>query len=66
VGYPIVTFSWILLYKSVNGPRRDVLNTVFSHTLSDPAQAMAEGLGFIRLPAPVLEKGRAALATIQP
>jgi phosphate transport system substrate-binding protein len=66
VGYPIVTFSWILLYKSGNGPRRDVLNTVFTYTLSDPAQAMAEGLGFIRLPAPVLEKGRAALATIQP
>jgi phosphate transport system substrate-binding protein len=66
VGYPIVTFSWILLYQTGNGPRRDVLNTVFSHTLSDPSQAMAAGLGFIRLPAPVLEKGRAALATIQP
>jgi phosphate transport system substrate-binding protein len=66
VGYPIVTFSWILLYKTGNGERRDVLNTVFSETLSDPAQALAESLGFIRLPAPVLEKGRAALATLQP
>lgn len=66
VGYPIVTFSWILLYRTGNGPRRDVLNTVFSHTLSAPAQAMAEGLGFISLPAPVLEKGRAALASLQP
>ena len=66
VGYPIVTFSWILLYEKGNGPRRDVLNNVFSTTLSDPAQAMAEGLGFISLPAAVLEKGRAALATLQP
>jgi phosphate transport system substrate-binding protein len=66
VGYPIVTFSWILLYKTGNGPRRDMLNTVFSETLSEPAQALAESLGFIQLPATVLEKGRAALATLQP
>lgn len=66
VGYPIVTFSWILLYKTGTGPKREGLNAVFSHTLSEPAQAMAESLGFISLPAPVLEKGRAALATIQP
>jgi phosphate transport system substrate-binding protein len=66
VGYPIVTFSWILLYKTGNGPRREVLNTVFSNTLSEPAQALAENLGFIQLPPTVLEKGRAALATLQP
>jgi phosphate transport system substrate-binding protein len=66
VGYPIVTFSWILLYKTGNGPRRDGLNTVFSHTLSEPAQAMAERLGFIQLPPTVLRKGRTALATLQP
>jgi phosphate transport system substrate-binding protein len=65
VGYPIVTFSWILLYKSGNGPGKDILNTVFSHTLSEPAQTQAEDLGFIHLPAPILEKGRAALATLQ-
>jgi len=39
---------------------------MFSQTLSDSAQALAEGLGFIRLPATVLEKSRAALATLQP
>jgi phosphate transport system substrate-binding protein len=65
-GYPIVTFSWILLYKTGNGPRHDSLNRVFSHTLSGPAQAMAPELGFISLPPSVMEKGRAALATLQP
>lgn len=65
-GYPIVTFSWILLYKTGNGSRHDAINKVFGYTLSDPAQAMAGDLGFISLPASVLEKGRAALATIQP
>jgi phosphate transport system substrate-binding protein len=65
-GYPIVTFSWILLYKTGNGPKHEALNKAFSYTLSEPAQAMAEGLGFISLPRPILEKGRGALATIQP
>jgi phosphate transport system substrate-binding protein len=65
-GYPIVTFSWILLYKTGNGAKHEALNKVFNYTLSEPAQAMAGSLGFISLPGPVLEKGRAALATIQP
>ncbi len=65
-GYPIVTFSWILLYKSGNGAKLQSLLKVFNYTLSEPAQAMAAELGFIGLPAPVLEKGKAALATVQP
>jgi phosphate transport system substrate-binding protein len=65
-GYPIVTFSWILLYKSGNGANHATLNKVFSHTLSSPAQAKAESMGYISLPPAVMGKGRAALATIQP
>lgn len=65
-GYPIVTFSWILLYKTGNGPNHATLQKVFDHTLSQPAQGLAEGLGFISLPPAVMEKGRKALATIQP
>ncbi|MEB3335285.1 MAG: phosphate ABC transporter substrate-binding protein PstS [Cyanobacteriota bacterium] len=66
LGYPIVTFSWILLYKSGNGERLNTLNTVFSHTLSQPAQSLAESLGFIQLPKGVLERARVALTTLQP
>lgn len=65
-GYPIVTFSWILLYRSGNGANLAALNKVFSHTLSKPAQTVAESMGYISLPAAVMEKGRAALATLQP
>jgi phosphate transport system substrate-binding protein len=65
-GYPIVTFSWILLYKGGNGAKHDALNKVFSYTLSEPAQAMAPGLGFISLPADVVAKAKVALATVQP
>jgi phosphate transport system substrate-binding protein len=65
-GYPIVTFSWILLYKSGNGSRLAALQKVFGHTLSDQSQAMAPSLGFVPLPAPVLAQSRKALASIQP
>jgi len=65
-GYPIVTFSWILLYKGGNGAKHDALNKVFTYTLSEPAQAMAPGLGFISLPPDVVAKGKAALAAVQP
>ena len=65
-GYPIVTFSWILLYKTGNGPKAEALKKVFEHTLSPSAQAIAPELGFIPLPASVLEQGKAALSTVQP
>jgi len=65
-GYPVITFTWILLYKTGNGPRHEALHKAFEFTLSDEAQAMAKGLGFIGLPPSVLAKGRQALASIQP
>ncbi|MFM7265366.1 MAG: phosphate ABC transporter substrate-binding protein PstS [Cyanobium sp.] len=64
-GYPIVTFSWILLYKTGNGARLEPLSKAFQFTLSEDAQAMAPALGFIPLPADVLAQGRAALETLQ-
>ena len=65
-GYPIVTFSWILLYKSGNGSKLPVLQKTFGYTLTDAAQAGASALGFVSLPRPVLAQSRAALATLQP
>lgn len=64
-GYPIVTFSWILLYKTGNAERLEPLTKAFEFALSDPAQAVAPDLGFIPLPADVLARGRAALTTLQ-
>jgi phosphate transport system substrate-binding protein len=65
-GYPIVTFSWILFYQTGNGSKHEALTKAFNYALSDQAQAMAPGLGFISLPADVLAKGRTALAGIKP
>jgi phosphate transport system substrate-binding protein len=63
-GYPIVTFTWILLYKSGNAAKLPALQKAFGYTLSDAAQAGAAALGYVSLPAPVLAKGRAALTTV--
>lgn len=65
-GYPIVTFSWILLYEQGNGSKLPTIQKVFNHTLSDKAQAEAPALGYVNLPAPVLAKARAALQTLKP
>jgi len=63
-GYPIVTFSWILLYNTGNGNKVDTLKKVFDYTLSDQAQAMAPELGYVTLPPEVLTRAREKLATI--
>ena len=65
-GYPIVTFTWILLYKNGNGAKLAGLQSAFGYTLSDAAQAGAPALGYVSLPAPVLAKSRQALTTIRP
>jgi len=65
-GYPIVSFSWLLLYKTGNGGKLQPINKALTFALSDQAQAMAPELGYISLPLDVMAKGRAALATLQP
>ncbi|MEB3199493.1 MAG: phosphate ABC transporter substrate-binding protein PstS [Synechococcaceae cyanobacterium] len=62
-GYPIVSFSWILLPARDNGPRLATLRQVFSATLSDEAQAKAPSLGYLPLPESVRQRGRALLAS---
>ncbi len=64
-GYPIVTFTWILLYETGNGEKLDGLRKVFEYTLSDEAQAMAPELGYVPLPPSVMAKGRERLASLE-
>ncbi|MEB3350035.1 MAG: phosphate ABC transporter substrate-binding protein PstS [Cyanobacteriota bacterium] len=65
-GYPIVTFSWILLYQSGNTAQLEPLQKVFSYTLSTPAQAMAPDLGYVSMPEAVLQAARQRLAGLKP
>jgi len=64
-GYPIVSLTWILLNQQGNGVKLDSIKKAFGFTLSDQAQAMAPGLGFITLPAEMLVKAREALTGIR-
>ena len=63
-GYPIVTFTWILAYKNDNGPKAELLRKAFNFMLSDQAQGQAPQLGYVTMPAAVVEKAKAAVAEI--
>jgi phosphate transport system substrate-binding protein len=60
-GYPIVSFSWVLLYKTGNGTKLEGLQKVFDYTLSAKAQEGAGPLSYVPLPEAVLNLGRTAV-----
>ena len=63
--YPIVTYSWILAYGNYDDPQKlQAFKDVVNWSLAD-GQAYAEELGYIPLPANVVEKVEAKLDTIQ-
>ena len=62
--YPIVTYTWILCYKTYEDPAKaTVLKEVITYCL-DKGQSESESLGYIPLPENVVAKVKAALATI--
>jgi len=63
-GYPIVTFTWVLAYKTGNGAKAEVLQKAFNFMLSEQAQGQAPQLGYITMPAAVIEQAKAAVAKI--
>ena len=63
-GYPIVTFTWILAYKDGNGDKTERLQKAFNYMLSEKSQSQAPELGYVSLPAEVVEKSKAAVAQI--
>lgn len=63
--YPIATFTWLLLNKKyTDAAKLKALKEFISYGLTD-GQKVATELGYIPLPAPVVEKCKAALATVQ-
>lgn len=65
-GYPIVTFTWVLLNQNGNGAKQESLQKAFGYGLSDGAQAEAPKLGYITLPGLVLTRARQALTAVKP
>jgi phosphate transport system substrate-binding protein len=60
--YPIVTFSWILLYKRYEGQKAAVLHDLIAWCLRD-GQNFAPALGYVPLPPKVVSKALAAVDT---
>lgn len=63
--YPIATFTWLLLYKKYSDSAKlKALKEFVIYGLTD-GQKFSSELGYIPLPAAVVEKSKAALATIE-
>jgi phosphate transport system substrate-binding protein len=63
--YPIVSFTWLLLYgKYDDAAKLAALKEFVTYGLTD-GQKFSEELGYIPLPAPVVEKAKAVLATVR-
>ena len=63
--YPIVSFTWLLLYQKYDDAAKlNALREFVTYGLTDGQKLSAE-LGYIPLPARVVEKAKAAIATVQ-
>ena len=64
--YPIVTLSWVLLYREYpDSKKAEVIKELFRWCLNE-GQGFSGNLGYIPLPAKIVSKAAAALATIAP
>ncbi len=62
--YPIATFTWMLFYKKQDPAKAEILRKLVEYSL-DKGQTIADSMGYIPLPPPVVEKVKAAAAQIQ-
>jgi len=63
--YPIVTLTWVLLYRHYDNPRKsDEIRDLFRWCLND-GQQYADGLGYAPLPPGIVRQSLAALDRVQ-
>jgi phosphate transport system substrate-binding protein len=63
--YPIVTYTWVLVRKHYDDPRQaETLRALLLDCLGDPQQEIAAQLGYLKLPADVIDRLRAELAPL--
>jgi phosphate transport system substrate-binding protein len=63
--YPIVTYSWLLLYKQYDDAQKLAALKQFVRWCLTTGQEFNESLGFVRLPPPVIARATAALDNIR-
>ena len=62
--YPIASFTWMLFYKDQDDKKAEALRKMVEYSLTD-GQKIADSMGYIPLPKPIVEKVEAAAAQIQ-
>lgn len=62
--YPISTLTWVLAYKTGNGPKTDDIRSALNYALSSKAQMIADDLGYVPLSGSVLNRARIAVKRI--
>lgn len=65
LSYPVVTYSWLLLYKEYKDDKKAQAVKDFVGWCLDEGQTFNESLGYIRLSPDVVDKARAALSDIK-
>jgi phosphate transport system substrate-binding protein len=63
--YPIVTYSWLLLYKQYDDAQKLAALKQFVKWCLTAGQEFNESLGYVRLPPPVIARAIAALDSIR-
>jgi phosphate transport system substrate-binding protein len=62
--YPIATFTWLLFYKKQDAKKAEILRKLVDYSATK-GQAMSDALGYIPLPAAVVEKVKTAANEIK-
>ncbi|NVO17209.1 MAG: phosphate ABC transporter substrate-binding protein PstS [Rhodoplanes sp.] len=62
--YPIATFTWLLFYKKQDAKKAAVLRQLVDYSVTK-GQAIADSMGYIPLPPPVIDRIKAAAAEIK-
>jgi phosphate transport system substrate-binding protein len=63
--YPIASMTWLLLYTDYDDEKLTVVQDLIKYMTSEAAQGQADKLGYVPLPADVIEKVQAAAAFIK-
>lgn len=63
--YPIASLTWLLLYTDYEDDKLAAVQDMISYMISDEAQGQADKLGYVPLPADVIEKVKEAVTFIK-
>jgi phosphate transport system substrate-binding protein len=63
--YPIASMTWLLLYTDYDDEKLQVVQDMIAYMISDEAQGQADSLGYVPLPADVIEKVKEAAKVIE-